>query len=202
MHSLISIEVSMHSVTLDSAFALSNRKTLSNAIWIGSFAVMTAVGAQIVVPTVPVPFTLQTFFVLLSGALLGARKGAAAQIVYLMMGASGLPVFAGFTGTMLRLVGPTGGYLLAFPAAAYITGYLLHDARIMQALPRFVTAMIAMIAAMAVIFVMGVAQLNVTIFHNLGASIAAGFVQLQAWDAVKILAAAGIASETGRRIAR
>jgi len=192
----------MLAVTLDSTFVLSNRKTLSNAMWITGFAMLTAVGAQIVIPTVPVPFTLQTLFVLLSGALLGARKGAASQIVYLMMGASGLPVFAGFSGSILRLVGPTGGYLLAFPIAAYLTGYLLHDSRVLQALPHFLGATIAMLFAMAVIFVMGVGQLNFTIFHNLGASIAAGFVQLQAWDAVKILAAAGIASETGRRITR
>lgn len=192
----------MHTVTLDSAISLSNSKTLSNALWIGGFSLLTAVGAQIVIPTVPVPFTLQTLFVLLSGAMLGARKGAAAQIAYLMMGASGLPVFAGFSGSVLRLVGPTGGYLLAFPIAAFLTGYLIHDVRIMQALPRFATALIAMTAAMAVIFALGIAQLNVTIFHNLGASVAAGFTQLQAWDAVKILAAAGIASETGRRFTR
>ena len=192
----------MHTVTLDSAISLSNSKTLSNAIWIGGFSLLTAVGAQIVIPTVPVPFTLQTLFVLLSGAMLGARKGAAAQIAYLMMGASGLPVFAGFSGSVLRLVGPTGGYLLAFPIAAFLTGYLIHDVRIMQALPRFATALIAMTAAMVVIFAVGIAQLNVTIFHNLGASVAAGFTQLQAWDAVKILAAAGIASETGRRFTR
>ncbi|MBL0174942.1 MAG: biotin transporter BioY [Ignavibacteria bacterium] len=192
----------MHTVTLDSAISLSNSKTLSNALWIGGFSLLTAVGAQIVIPTVPVPFTLQTLFVLLSGAMLGARKGAAAQIAYLMLGASGLPVFAGFSGSVLRLVGPTGGYLLAFPIAAFLTGYLIHDVRIMQALPRFATALIAMTAAMAVIFALGIAQLNVTIFHNLGASVAAGFTQLQAWDAVKILAAAGIASETGRRFTR
>ena len=192
----------MHTVTLDSAISLSNSKTLSNAIWIGGFSLLTAVGAQIVIPTVPVPFTLQTLFVLLSGAMLGARKGAAAQIAYLMMGASGLPVFAGFSGSVLRLVGPTGGYLLAFPIAAFLTGYLIHDVRIMQSLPRFATALIAMTAATAVIFALGIAQLNVTIFHNLGASVAAGFTQLQAWDAVKILAAAGIASETGRRFTR
>jgi biotin transport system substrate-specific component len=193
----------MHStVTLDTVLSLPQRRALSTAMWIGSLTMLTAVGAQIVVPTVPVPFTLQTFFVLLSGALLGPRKGAAAQMAYLAMGATGLPVFAGFAGGFPYLLGPTGGYLVAFPFAAWITGVLLHENDLMRLLPRAVAAVAAMLLGMGVIFAMGVTQLNFVLLHDWNASFNAGFVSLQLWDAVKIAAAAGIYAELGRRFAK
>lgn len=86
------------------------------------FSLLTALAAQIVIPMFPVPITAQTFAVLLTGALLGPRLGAMAMIAYLIEGASGLPFFAGGRGGLLHLMGPTGGYLIAFPAAAFITG--------------------------------------------------------------------------------
>src|SRR6184192_3902740 len=86
------------------------------------FSLLTALAAQIVIPIGPVPITAQTFAVLLAGALLGSRLGAMAMIAYLIEGASGLPFFAGGSGGLPHLVGPAGGYLMAFPAAAFITG--------------------------------------------------------------------------------
>src|SRR5881392_88 len=86
------------------------------------FSLLTALSAQVVIPIGPVPITGQTFAVLLTGALLGSRLGAMAMIAYLVEGASGLPFFYGGTGGILHLLGPTGGYLVAFPAAAFITG--------------------------------------------------------------------------------
>ncbi len=86
------------------------------------FSLLTALSAQIVIPLWPVPITGQTFAVLLTGALLGSRLGAIAMIVYLLEGAAGLPFFSAGRFGLLHLMGPTGGYLIAFPAAAYITG--------------------------------------------------------------------------------
>ena len=188
--------------TVDRIFALPESRSMSTTVWIGSFALLTALGAQIVLPTIPVPFTLQTFFVLLSGALLGPRKGAAAQMSYLAMGASGLPVFAGLSGGFPYLLGPTGGYLLAFPFAAFVTGMLLHDTALLRRLPRYLAAVLAMVIGMLVIFVMGVTQLNFVFINDWNASISAGFVSLQVWDAVKIAAAAGIYAEIGRRFSK
>lgn len=193
----------MHTtITLDQIFTLPEKKSLTKGLWIGSFALLTALGAQIIIPTMPVPFTLQTFFVLLSGALLGPRKGAAAQMSYLAMGATGLPVFAGFAGGFPYLLGPTGGYLIAFPFAAWVTGSLLYDAKILRWLPRYAAGLLAMIAGMVVIFAMGVTQLNYVFLNDWTTSISAGFVSLQIWDAVKIAAAAGIYAEIGRRFAK
>src|SRR5215475_9717872 len=87
-----------------------------------AFSLLVALSAQIVIPVGPVPVTAQTFAVLLTGALLGSRLGAMTMIVYLIEGASGLPFFFGGSSGIGHLLGPTGGYLVAFPAAAFITG--------------------------------------------------------------------------------
>src|SRR5947208_16687995 len=86
------------------------------------FSLLTALSAQIVIPIGPVPITGQTFAVLLTGALLGSRLGAMGMIAYLVEGASGLPFFAGGRGGLAHLLGATGGYLVAFRAADFITG--------------------------------------------------------------------------------
>jgi biotin transport system substrate-specific component len=90
---------------------------------VAGFAFLTALSARISVPLpgVAVPMTLQPVAVLLAGAILGARAGAASQAVYLAIGAAGLPVFAAGGGATY-LLGPTGGYLLAFPLAAAVAG--------------------------------------------------------------------------------
>ena len=90
------------------------------------FATATAVGARIAVPLgfTPVPMTLQTLFVLLSGAMLGPWAGAASQLAYLAFGAAGVPVFAAGGAGLPWLLGPTGGYLLAFPLAAAAVGWI------------------------------------------------------------------------------
>lgn len=83
-----------------------------------------AASAQIAVPTQPVPITMQSLAVLAVGMVLGPRLGVAAVLLYLAEGASGLPVFANFSGTLARLTGPTGGYLISFVPAAWLAGRL------------------------------------------------------------------------------
>jgi biotin transport system substrate-specific component len=86
------------------------------------FSLFIAAAAQFAIHIGPIPITGQTFAVLLTGALLGSRLGTAAVIAYLIEGAVGLPFFAGGGAGIVRFFGPTGGYLIAFPAAAYVTG--------------------------------------------------------------------------------
>jgi len=86
------------------------------------FSLFIAACAQFTIHIGPVPITGQSFAVLLTGALLGSRLGAAAVIAYLIEGAIGLPFFAGGGAGIVRFFGPTGGYLVAFPAAAFIVG--------------------------------------------------------------------------------
>ena len=86
------------------------------------FSLFIAAAAQFAIHIGPIPITGQSFAVLLTGALLGSRLGAAAVIAYLIEGAIGLPFFAGGAAGVVRFFGPTGGYLVAFPAAAFVTG--------------------------------------------------------------------------------
>ena len=115
------------------------------------FSLLTALAAQIVIPIGPVPITGSTFAVLLTGALLGSRLGAMAMIAYLIEGTSGLPFFYGGHGGVAHLFGPTGGYLVAFPAAAFITGAFAENGWD----KRFVTAVAAMAVGSIVILLAG-----------------------------------------------
>jgi len=90
-----------------------------------AFAVLMALCAQVAVPMVPVPMTLQTFAVLLAGAALGGGWGAAAVLLYLAMAALGLPVLSDGGAGVERFAGPTAGYLLAFPIAALAVGEIV-----------------------------------------------------------------------------
>lgn len=108
-----------------------NREVVENAaarkaIGIAFFLSATVMGAfvRVPLPFTPVPVTLQTFFVLLAGAYLGAGAGASSQILYIALGAAGAPIFAGAACGLSALSGPTGGYLFGFAAAAFMIGTL------------------------------------------------------------------------------
>ena len=115
------------------------------------FSLFIAAMAQFTIPIGPVPITGQSFAVLLTGALLGSRLGAAAVIAYLIEGALGLPFFAGGGAGIVRFLGPTGGYLVAFPAAAFITGAFAEHGWD----KRYLSAAAAMAIGSAVIFLGG-----------------------------------------------
>jgi len=87
-------------------------------------AALTAVGAYIHVPIGPVPIVLSTLFVLLSGLLLGSRWGLISILLYLLVGAIGIPVFAGGRGGFAHFFGPTGGYLFGYALSAWVTGLI------------------------------------------------------------------------------
>lgn len=93
----------------------------------GLFAALTAILSQIILPLpfTPVPINLATLSVLLSGGLLGAKWGFTSQVVYIFIGACGLPVFAGFSGGFHAIVGPTGGYIVGYALAAFLAGFLM-----------------------------------------------------------------------------
>src|SRR5256885_10871146 len=117
---------------LDTWTTRADSRTLQAAERAGAVAfvtVLTAIAAQISIPLpfTPVPFTFQPMIVLLGGAALGARLGLTSQILYLALGIAGLPVFAASPTLPLgaaRLLGPTGGYLMSYPLAAFVAGYL------------------------------------------------------------------------------
>ena len=161
---------------------------LTNALLVVAASLVTAGAAQLEVrlPWTPVPITGQSFAVLLSGVLLGARRAFLAQLLYLAEGAAGLPFFAGGAAGVGRLVGPTGGYLIAFPFAAAITGLLAE--RGWDRRP--VTMFLCMLAGSSVIFALGLAYLSD--FVPKGALLASGLYPFIAGDLLKSLLAAGL----------
>lgn len=128
-----------------------------DALLVVGASFVTALAAQIAIPLPwsPVPLTGQTFAVLLSGAVLGARRAFLAQLVYLAEGSIGLPVFAGGATGFAKLIGPTGGYLIAFPFAAALTGMLAERGWDR----RFFTTFAALLAGSALIFAAGLVML-------------------------------------------
>jgi len=104
-----------------------SHKLFCRAIGVLTFVIFTSLGAfvRIPLPFTPVPITLQTFFVLLSGAFLGSNLGAITQAGYLFLGLAGLPIFTGAGSGLFYFLGPTGGYLLGFVLASFFIGRLL-----------------------------------------------------------------------------
>ena len=179
--------------TLDRSWNIADQTILVQALWIAGFAAATALGARVEIPHQPVPFTLQTMVVLLAGAFLGPRNGAISQVLYLGAGAIGLPVFAGGAPGFLHLVGPTGGYLMAFPAAAAVAGYLV---TLRRSLPWTV---LSMTAGLLVIFTSGTIHLYTFYIKNVASAIAAGFLIFSWWDMLKLGAASMIYHEIAKR---
>ncbi|MGH7740918.1 MAG: biotin transporter BioY [Candidatus Eiseniibacteriota bacterium] len=159
---------------------------LQNLLLVVLASLLTAAAAQIAFP-VPfslVPITGQTFAVLLSGAVLGPRRAFVAQFLYLVEGAGGLPFFAGGAGGAAFLAGPTGGYLIAFPFAAALTGWLCARGWDRHILSMFA----AMLIGSMVIFALGLAVLSR--FVPAPGLLAAGLLPFIPGDLIKAAAAA------------
>ena len=171
---------------------------------------LTAAAAQISVPLpfTAVPLTLQPMIVLVGALALGSRLGAASQVLYLAAGIAGLPVFAA-SATLppgaLRLLGPTGGYLMAYPVAAFVAGYLAERGFDR----RYVTSVLAMLAGLAIIFTSGVLWLGLfarTLSGSapvgLQSALTTGLYPFILPDAIKLAIAAGLVPTLWRLIGR
>ena len=175
------------------------------AIWIRIastlfFTALTAAAAQISVPLpfTPVPFTFQPMIVLLAGLTLGARLAALSQVIYLLAGIAGAPVFAAsamLPPGALRLLGPTGGYLMAYPFAAFVAGYLAERGFSR----RYATSVLAMAAGLLAIYAGGATWLayfaqaaGAPVAIGLRQAVLTSIVPFVAADAAKLLLAAAV----------
>lgn len=161
-------------------------------IGIVAFAVATAFGAAVAVPLpwTIVPMSLQPLFVILAGTMLGARAGAASMALYLAIGAAGAPVFAFGGAGVPWLMGPTGGYLLAMPFAAFVTGWAAGRGR------GWLRLGFGLTLGILTIYLGGVAQLLLLTGQDVRSVFAVGVVPFLAGDVAKILAAALLTRST------
>ncbi len=175
--------------------SVAQRSPRTRALSILLAASALALASQFALPLAgtPVPITLQPLVVVLAGLLLGPVDGAIAMVVYLAAGAAGLPVFApmGAPG-VARLLGPTGGYLIAYPASAAVAGYLGGARR------SFARRTAAAGAGILVLYVFGLAQLAL-ITGNVGLAAAMGVLPFVGADLVKAIVAGAV---SGRRSPR
>ena len=172
-----------------------SRVSRLTTVGIVGFAAAVAAASQIAIPIpgTPVPFTLQPMLVILAGMWLGPVAGAASMVLYLAAGAAGLPVFTpiGAPG-LARFFGPTGGYLIAYPAAAWVAGTLGRRASGIGG------RWLAAAAGIVVIFLGGIAQLAI-LSSSIGRALQLGVTPFAALDLVKAFIAAAI---SGPRVTR
>ncbi len=174
-------------------------RTARRVLAVTAFVLLTTLGAYAAVP-VPgsqVPVTLQTLFVSLAGVLLGARLGATAMATYLLIGFMGAPVFSNGFGGPGVLLGPTGGYLLAFPLAAAVTG-LLAPRPGTPTLRRTAQLGAAIFIGTLVVFAGGFAQLSL-LLGNARAAFLTGVAPFLIGDVVKTLLALLVARRLRNR---
>ncbi len=162
-----------------------HRSLLLDAVLVVVFSAFVALTAQVSLPLLPVPLTLQTLGVLFTGAVLGSKRGTLALLLYVAEGAIGLPVFAGGLSGIGVLIGPTGGYLVGFIVAAGIVGLLAErgwDRRL-------IGAALAMVVGNLVIYAFGVAWLTV-VLGDLRTALVQGMLIFIIGDLIKIVIAA------------
>jgi biotin transport system substrate-specific component len=175
-----------------------SREWAEQAAIVISASLFVALCARVTVPLpfTPVPLTLQNFGVLAVGLLLGSRRGFAALALYLLEGALGLPVFSPSVSLgvgIARIIGPTGGFLMAYPLVAFVAGWIYEKTS-----RRFGWAALAAAAAEVVLFTGGLSRLAV-LTHSVSLAIRYGLYWFVFAELLKVMMAAGVAARWHRR---
>ncbi|GHV38215.1 BioY family transporter [Spirochaetia bacterium] len=178
------------------------RRTITGITLVALFGALTAAGTFISIPLPfsPVPIVLQNLFALLAGLILGPALGAAAVGLYLIAGTIGAPVFAGATGGIARLIGPTGGFLFGYLLAAFTAGLIAGRPRPDVKTPLW-RIIIAAAAGLLIVYVPGVIRLKFALDAGWGKALGAGFFPFIIGDAIKAVIAVIIAPRLRRAAA-
>ncbi|UFU00299.1 biotin transporter BioY [Radiobacillus kanasensis] len=173
-----------------------NRNSKLHAVIVcGLFAAITAILAQVEIPLPIVPISGQTLAVGLTATIIGSRYGAIAMVCYALLGAVGLPVFAGFKGGAQILIGPTGGYIFGFILTAYVTGLILEKTKF-----TITMAMIANTIGMIITLIFGTVQLKLVLDMTWGQALGAGVYPFIAVGLIKAFLASWLGIIVRRRL--
>jgi biotin transport system substrate-specific component len=170
-------------------------------ILVSLFTALTVVGAFIRIPVPPVPFTLQVFFVIFSGLLLGSRLAFASQAIYIALGLAGVPVFANGAGIQY-IFNPTFGYLIGFAITALVVGAMTEK----NSGPSFKKYFVASFIGMLIYYSVGVLYLYIILKYvnhvstSISAVLVKGFLLFLPWDIAKIFAASWMAVKVYGRV--
>ncbi|KAJ53600.1 biotin transport system substrate-specific component [Clostridium tetanomorphum] len=149
----------------------------------GMFAAITGVVSQISIPIHPIPFTLQVFAVYLTGIILGYKKAFISQLIYVALGAVGVPLFSNFRGGIQSIVGPTGGFIIAFPFMALIVGYFFEKSKDKGMLA------IGLLLSLVFCYTLGTIQLSIVTGMSILKAINVAVLPFVLFDLIKIFIA-------------
>lgn len=158
-------------------------------ILVSLFAALTAAGAFVSIPIGLVPISLQNLFTLLSGMVLGSKLGTLSQLIYILLGVVGLPVFSGFRGGLGVLLGPTGGFLTGFAISTYVVGKLIEKIEDDRIWSYFVIGLLGII----IIYTCGVVQLMIITEIGVKEAVLLGIFPFLPGDFLKLISASFLA---------
>ncbi len=158
-------------------------------ILISLFAALTAVGAFVSIPIGLVPISLQNLFTFLSGMVLGSKLGTFSQLIYILLGVVGLPVFSGFRGGFGVLLGPTGGFLTGFVISTYVVGKIIEKMEDVRTWSYFIVGLVGII----IIYACGVTQLLIVTEIGLKEAVLVGIIPFLPGDFLKLITASLLA---------
>lgn len=161
-----------------------NTRAIRSTVLSAGFTALIAIGAYIAIPLGPVPIVLQNLFIMLTGLMLGIPAALSTVAVYLLLGAIGLPIFAGGTGGIGHFAGPTGGYLLAYLPAVFLISLI--SGRTKRSLIRDLSALLI---GSATVYLIGIAWLKMVSGMQWSAALTAGLLPFLPGDILKIAVA-------------
>jgi biotin transport system substrate-specific component len=174
------------------------RSAVTDLALIASGTALTALSAQLIIPMYPVPFTMQTFVVLIVGSTLGTARGTLSMLLYAMLGLVGLPIFGGASSGPAVLFGASGGYIIGFIFAAALTGWLAQS----NWDKKFLGAAVSFVAGGVVIFAFGLVGLSLSLHLGLQDTLAGGLYPFAITEVLKAALATALIPSAWKLVKR
>jgi biotin transport system substrate-specific component len=172
------------------------RSAVTDLVLITAGTALTALSAQLIIPMYPVPFTMQTFVVLIVGSTLGTTRGTLSMLLYAMLGLVGLPIFGGASSGAAVLFGASGGYIIGFVFAAALTGWLAQS----NWDKKYLGAAVSFVAGGVVIFAFGLMGLSMSLHLGLQDTLAGGLYPFAITEVLKAALATALIPSTWKLV--